>query len=360
MKRSVWVVGIAVMCLLAASGPARAQNNSPAWKELALELHVYDIKAYFTRTPIYNFARVPGTDEAAMRMNIAGVLSQAGGGGISLFDDSDPNYADETSRKARQLKDLIERLVHPKEPWEEVGGRSVIEFVTSCGLMFVYTTEDGHKQIDLLVKHILPAEKRNLAIDLEAVELDRSALGEASPAGFVARTDKQKEALKKATKKVLRATSVAGADGQVLSSENGVTGTYVSDVEPVIAENTVSWDPTVSTLSEGMLAQIQAVLNSEATEATLDYRLVLMRSVGAHEREIHSATTEQVASAGIELPTTSSDLRAGTLVLPLGCPTIVAGGTVPDALLSGNAEDEATTEVYYVATVRLLGQQAKK
>jgi len=51
-----------MVVMLAACGAAPAQENGSAWKEAGPELRVYDVKAYFTRTPIYNFARVPGTE----------------------------------------------------------------------------------------------------------------------------------------------------------------------------------------------------------------------------------------------------------------------------------------------------------
>jgi hypothetical protein len=105
-------------------------------------------------------------------------------GGATLFAESakyDPDYEGDAAGKANHLEDLIQRLVHPKEAWESEGGRSVIEFVVSRGQMFIYTTEEAHKQIDLLLRSILPADKKNVAVDIQVVELDRAALGGAAP-----------------------------------------------------------------------------------------------------------------------------------------------------------------------------------
>lgn len=350
--KSVWMVSVAaaVLCVVL-SGSAGAQQAATAYKESGCELQVYDIKAYFERTPIYNFARVPGTDEKAMQMHKD---SSAGGGGLFAAEYTDPNYQRDESQKAEELKSLIQRLVRPKEAWEESGGRSVIDFVTTRGLMFVYTTPDGHQQIKAIVESILPGQKKSLAIDIQIVELDKAALGDVPPAGFVAASAEQKAALKKAVKTVHQTTSLTGADGQVLSNEKGTAKSYVSDTEPVVTEQTVSSDPSIDILTDGFSVQIQAILSSDAKRATLDFRLLQTRAIATRAAKVQAATSYQTTESTFELPTVVSDSQAGTVSLPLGSPMVVAGGTVPAGLLTGNAEDKGTTEVYYIATVRLV------
>ena len=358
MRTSLWMMGMVAVLCAGLCSPAMGQKNTSAWKESGPELKVYDIKAYFTRTPIYNFARVPGTDEGAMTMDFADAIDE-GDGGVALFDDADPDYTGEASEKADRLRGVIERLVKPKEAWESEGGRSIIDFVIGRGLMIVYTTEDAHKQIELLLKHIVPAKKQNVVIDIRVVELDTAALGDGPPAGYVARDDRRKAALSKAVTKTHAATSVTGTDGQVLSSEKGFTTAYVSDVEPVVAADSLSWDPTVSTLSEGLSVQVQAVLSSDANEATLDYRMILARGVGGHEAATQGATSQQVANAAVTLPRLASDMRAGTLTMPLGCPVVIAGGAVPASLLVED-NSKGTVDIYTIATVRLMGGAKQK
>lgn len=353
--RNVWVVGIAAALCALLSSSAMGQQNATAYKESGCELKVYDIRAYFERTPIYNFARVPGTVEPIVAEAAVAYERRTAS---SLFADTDPDYERDESEKAEELKALIERLVHPKENWEEMGGRSVIEFVTSRGLMFVYTTPDGHEQIDAIVKAVLPGEKRSLAIDIQAVELDKAALGDVPPVGFVAASAEQRAALKKAVKAVHQSASVTGADGQVLSTEKGTAASYIAGSEPVVAEQTVGSMPQIDTLTDGLSAQVQAVLSSDGKRATFDFRLIHARMIAAREVKVQAATTNQKAETTIELPTIISDSQAGTVNVPLGSPMIVAGGTVPMRLLTGNTDDTGTTEVYYIATVRMVEMPA--
>jgi len=195
-------------------------------------------------------------------------MAMGGGGGQSLFDeagpgtfdDADPDYERDAASKAARLMGFVQRFVRPKEPWESEGGRSKIDIMVDRGLMVVYTTPDGHTMIETLLERVVPAEKRNMVIDVRVVELDPAALGVEEPAGFVARTDAQKAALKKATTTVHARTSVSGTDGQVLSSEKGTATTYVADQEPVVAEAAVAWNPVISYLVYGAVLDVKATM----------------------------------------------------------------------------------------------------
>jgi hypothetical protein len=129
---------------------------------------------------------------------------------------------------------------------------------------------------------------------------------------------------------------------------------YIANSQPVIAEQTVGSSPQIEALTDGLSAQVQAILSSDGRRATFDFRLIHARALAAREVKVQAATANQKAEATVELPTVVSDSQAGTVSVPLGSPMIVAGGTVPKSLLSGNGEDKGMIEVYYIATVRLV------
>jgi hypothetical protein len=359
MRATLRVVFLAAGVLvigLWTTAPTGAQSDTTTWKESGMEMRVYDIKALFTRIPIYNFAHVKGTDLAAMNSGGGG----GGGGGGALYSEStttesatfgDPNYGGVAGDQAKHLQDLIEHAVKVKEPWESAGGRGTIGFAISRGLMFVYTIEEGHKQIATLLHQLIPGDKRNVFIDIQVVDLDRAALGD-NTVGFMAAADKDKAALKKAVRKVLFSAMLSGTDGQILSSEKGAQQNFVVSAIPVVADHSLGFTPTMDTTEEGLAAKVQASLSSDETKATFDFRLLLSRQVGIYQAKLEGVASYRTAEAVIDLPRIVRDAQAGTLLLPLDTPTIVAGGTVPQSLLTGLEADTAQTEIFYLVTVR--------
>ena len=168
----------------------------------------------------------------------------------------------------------------------------------------------------------------------------------------MAATDKDKVALKKAVRKVLFSSMLSGTDGQILSSEKGSQQNYVVSVTPVVADRSSGYTPTIDSTTEGLAAKVQASLSSDETKATFDFRLLLSRLVGIRQARIEGVAGYRVATGTVDLPRTVRDAQAGTLLLPLDTPTIVAGGTVPQSLLTGNETDATQTEIYYLVTVR--------
>jgi len=354
MRACATGAAVAMVWVLAVCSAAPAQeNDGSAWKEAGPELRVYDVKAYFTRTPIYNFARVPGTDESAMAM-AEQALFEGAGGRAGIFADADPDYERDAASKAARLMGFVQRFVRPKEPWETEGGRSKIDIMVDRGLMVVYTTPDGHTMIETLLNRVVPAEKRNMVIDIRVVELNAAALGVEEPAGFIARTDAQKATLKQATTKVHARTSVSGTDGQVLSNEKGAATTYVADQEPVVAEAAVGFAARIERLTAGFAVQVQALLDTPGEKAMLDFRMILQQVLGMRTVKVQNAAGETAIEGLIELPTVIADSQAGTLTLPVGCPVVLAGGGVPKSLFTGEENDTETVDIYYVATVRLM------
>ena len=97
-RRTVWLT-LAALVIFATglTSSVAGQESKEAWKESGMELKVYDIKAFLERTPIYNFARVPGTDREAMTtatFNLTANLATTGAGIFSAAH-KDPDYHEE-------------------------------------------------------------------------------------------------------------------------------------------------------------------------------------------------------------------------------------------------------------------------
>ncbi len=363
-SRRTVVLALAALVIFAMglASSVAAQDSKEAWKESGMELKVYDIKAFLERTPIYNFARVPGTDQQAMspKFNLSGTLGTTGAG---MFDvaDADPDYLQESRARQRELSDLIQQLVSPKEPWDVHGGRGSIVFLSSRGQMFVKTTPDGHQQIVEILKHVLPGSKSSVVVDIKVVELEGEGLGDGPAAGFVARTDAERAALNNAIRKVHQHVVLTGTDGQVLSNERGLTHSYVSQLEPVISDLAAGLNATVDVLTDGLAVEVQPTMSTDGKTATLDFRLIMSRTVALREGVNGVTTVLQKQEAAFDLPTIASDAQAGTINLPIDSPMIIAGGTVPAKLVDKNAADDAADiSVFYVATVRVIKAAAEK
>lgn len=351
--RYVVAAAVAATVLVGSVNLAAGQNTGETtYRELPIELRIYNVKEFFRRVPTYNFAAVPGTVEPR-------VTPAHEGGGVSIFAESyaNPDYAGEARGKADRLRELIVRFVRPKEEWESMGGRSAVDVLPGLGLMLVKTTADGHEQIEPLLERIVPTTPKSLAIDMRLVELDAGELGEDSLVGFAANTEQRRHTLREATGRVVTSTTLTGFDGQVLSSEQGIGTTYVRELTPVVAEAAVGSEPTLAVANTGLNMQVHTVLDDAGETATFDFRLALGRLLRMRESTVQNATGESTVSANFHLPEMASDLRAGTLTMPIGVPVVVAGGELPAALVgpTDDAQEDptATVQLYYVATIRV-------
>ena len=266
-------------------------------------------------------------------------------------------FAPETEVSGVQrLKEIIERIVRPEAQWESAGGTSTLEFHERFGLLIVKTTPAGHRQIGELLAGLAERQTVTLVVTVQAVELDEKFAADLLLGGdLIARTDKQKKALLSGIKRQFARTSLTGANGQMLSTHSGAAQSYLADLTPLVDEATVGFDPVVSVMPTGLSGRFKVTLLPEKAKATLDYAFCYGRGRGTKTSEVTSVSGEVSSKTNIELPVFVADQRAGTVTVPLDCPTVLLGGAVPLDLLTGKDEDAKTSvQLDYVVTVRLI------
>ena len=177
----------------------------------------------------------------------------------------------------------------------------------------------------------------------------------------MARSDNQREALKRSIRKVHQHVALTGTDGQVLSNERGLMHAYVSQREPVVTTLTAGFNVGIDVLTDGLAVQVQPTVSSDGQTATLDFRLIQTRTVALRKGTNDVLTLLLKQQAPFDLPTIASDAQAGTVTLLLNSPMIIAGGTVPAKLVDRTAADDAADiSVFYIATVRVIEAAAEK
>jgi hypothetical protein len=258
-----------------------------------------------------------------------------------------------------RLRSLIERTIHSEEPWESAGGRATLDFYERSGTLLVSQTPKGHAAVAALLARLNTERNRVLVITVKAVELDptyRDALLDQGP--LSARTDAEKKALAAAVKQVYARTSVSGADGQGLFCNAGALQSYMLDLQPIVAENALSFEPTIATIPNGLAVRLQPHLAAEGNAVNLDFVFCYARLKEMRQSEVQGTTGGDrpgTAKAPFDLPTCDADQRAGTITIPLNCPTVIGGSTVSKRLVTGKDEDAGTKiELDYIVTVRMM------
>lgn len=306
----------------------------------------------------------PGDYRFAFLMDMLEPSCCSYGGNLSLFGDSSCDSCESCgggeSKAVEALRDLIERTVRAEEPWESMGGRATLDFYEKYGMMMASTTEKGHQELSRVLDGLAAERAVTVMTTIEAVELDEKFVVDLYARGrFVARTDAEKQALSAAVKRTFVRTSLSGSSGQALSSNSGTPTSFIRDQEPVISDAVGTFDPEVSTMPNGLAVLVRPTLISNSGRLMLDYALCYARERAMRQMEHHVHMVGKQTRTTIDLPTFDCDQRAGTVALSLGCPTIIGGGTVPASLLSGEAEDKGTVELYYIATVRIIETEKK-
>jgi len=123
---------------------------------------------------------------------------------------------------------------------------------------------------------------------------------------------------------------------------------YIADVEPVVSERAVGWDPTIGSIPSGATLDVKATVSADRRYVQLDLRPQVADIVRFDTATIEAASSGGgIASADIELPVVSLQEVMTTVSVP-------DGGTL---LLGGSkrlTETEAETGVPLLSKVPIL------
>ena len=225
--------------------------------------------------------------------------------------------------------------------------------------MTVTQTAERHKQIELILGHLRSRYSQIVTVDVRAVELDDSFIEQAMAGqSMVARTGAQKAALKEAIKRTWHRTTLRGMVGQPLRSSSGQATRFVRDIEALVCEGAVLYS-TTSVMPGGLAVQVRTTPTASGSDIVVDYWLFYSRKLAMRQEILPTEADGQSRKHVLDLPTFICDQQAGTVTLPTDCPTIVAGGSVPAALVSEDRDAKGAVSLYYVLTLSATGQDEK-
>ena len=103
--------------------------------------------------------------------------------------------------------------------------------------------------------------------------------------------------------------------------------TYLADIEPVVAEAAVGWDPTVGAIPVGTTLDVKATVSADRRYVQMDLRPQIAEITGWDEVDISAAVPGGgIATAPIQLPRVSVQDFKTTVSVPDGG-TLLLGGT---------------------------------
>lgn len=355
-KLLVLIGGLAAAALVVGSltGQQQAAPQDDAAALENLPVKEYDVAPLLMPIPDWRGFAALMDMLSVERYGGGGGAGGSGGGG--LFTDT--TVSDPENSGTQRLRALIERLVRSEEPWESEGGRATLDFYERSGIMLISQTPKGHAAVADLLARLIAERTKTLVVTVRAVELDaayRDSLLDQGP--LVARTPEEKKALAAAVKQVYCRSMVSGANGQGLCNNVGEIQSYVNDLEPIVAESAISYDPMIETIPNGLAVRLRPQVAAVGDAVRLDYIFCYARLTEMRQSEIQGTSggaEPGMAKAKFDLPTCDADQRAGTITLPLNCPTVIGGGTVPKRLVTGKDDDTGAAEVDYIVTVRLM------
>ena len=235
---------------------------------------------------------------------------------------------------------LIEETVD-NDTWKDNGGATGAIREFGGNLVITQTAETHAKIRDLLAK--LPDQQARLVrvridwivADPNQVRLD--VAGEGS-AGALRQVDRA--ALQKLPAEALRAAAETTCfTGQTVSLSSGRIQSYVSDLNPIVAQDAAEFDPSVNTFRAGAELQVTPTIQTDGKSAVVDLHSVVSDWDESTPYEFHGATlgpTTQSAGAPakpgavnqIQRPRPMIQQLHTTLRVPLGKPIIVGGMTL--------------------------------
>ena len=271
----------------------------------------------------------------------------AGGGGGRGFGDlfGATEVAEDRSAASaftpNVLVDLIQRTVDP-ESWVEAGGVGRIDRVGA--LLVVTQTAETHRKIAELLEQFR-TDRPMIAIEARWMLLDDAQVAQIVPEDAAKRTvpiQVTAAALKEAKATVVYRAQVTCFDRQTTHMASGQAQAIMADMVPVVAEDAVGWDPTISSVLWGALLEVTPALTPGGNSVILKLHSCITEAQSMRTKEVNAAipstggTKENPGAAGtakaeIELPDFLVHTFRTTVRAPLDKGILIGGMTSPKA-----------------------------
>jgi len=145
----------------------------------------------------------------------------------------------------------------------------------------------------------------------------------------------------------LMAPRITLYNGQRAYISISTVNTYIADMEPVVAEAAVGWDPTVGAVPVGVTLDVKATVSADRRYVQMDLRPQVADLVNLRQVPVQAAVPAGVATTNIELPEVSVEDFKTTVSVPDGGTLLLGGTRVYD-------EQEAETGVPVLSKVPIL------
>ena len=288
-------------------------------------------------------------------------VSTTYGGGGGLYGGLTRDQPDQKQGLSRdEVVDIIVQALQSivdRDSWTDNGG--IIGSVKLLnGKLFITQTPENQKRVEAFLRDL---RSRTPTVEVEAAwpTLAAADLDAANA------TDKLDQLVRTLAPSTPRAR-IACRDGQSVHLASGPSSTIVLDLTPIVGQNAVGWDPTVSLVQTGGFLQLRPVLRTivegePPTSAVLTVRSVLSRFDAPPEQlpgpflaatpatnpaEPYFTAPLGEIPGGIDRLKTSVARLTTSLVVPLNHWTFV-GGMTPDA---GASKPDAT-QVYLLVRI---------
>jgi len=339
MSRKACLFVAVVMGLSACATAGPLQEARKEAEEAQVEpvfVRMYNVQDLMLgRDHPYDGGMLPATH---LSEGVQAAAQAASGGGFGDLFGVAPDLGGKAALTSALSPDILEEIIKRTVgvgTWDDEGGRGRIERVGA--LLVITQTQENHKQIKDLIDQFRRA-RRMASIHARWLLTGPKELTHFLPAGANKPVVPHVVDLAPLGKpdvdaRIIYEGRVTCFDRQTTHLASGSAEVYCTDQEPVVAEDAVGWDPTMTPLLFGAFLQVTPSLSEERNEATVDIRSSITEKGGEPtSTTVEAATAEGSAKAEIDKPKYLGHTFRTTLRMPLDTPVLVGGMTSPEAL----------------------------
>jgi len=280
-----------------------------------------------------------------------GGAATGGGGGGGLFEEEATSEEITQAELVENVLGMITETVDP-DSWAD----STRVGIRSFGPRLLVTqTLRGHREIEALLGQLRKERFADRMISFYArwVVMDREKAA-AMLAGKGGTLEVSEESLKAADAKVAYEARLTCFAGQVVHMAAGNVQTLLTQVEPVVGENTSALRPVMTGTLWGALLEASAAVDTEGTKAEVSLRSIVGEPTDALRKTVlissHQPRGQKEPTPGptVELDMPAFDLQtfSTNIRVPLGKAVLIGGTTMP-------TKDGSSRVLYLVLDVSL-------
>lgn len=206
--------------------------------------------------------------------------------------------------------------------WEKAG--MSIEFYSP--ILVIRATPEIHKQVEILFAYLRQLKNQTVTIEAKLVVMENAAwqeIQDKTPAGNLLDDKTAEGILKKGD--IYKAAQKTIFNGQHLSIKDVISTAFIRDYDIVMAApNEGTADPIMSVLEEGIMLNLQPIINSAGNEVLVNVHMETNELIAMNELDIQSPISKGYNCGLFYLPHTKMTQLKTTLRIP-DKKTMIAG-----------------------------------